>query len=246
VQGYRPTTYGDRIADIYDAWVATIRDPAETERAVAFLAELAAGGPALELGIGTGRVALPLAERGVAVSGIDASDRMVEQLRRRPGGDAIPVSLGDFADVDVDGRFALIYVVFNTFFALLSQDAQLGCFQRVAEHLSDEGTFLIEAFVPDLTRYHRNQRVATMRADPDQVVLDVARVDPAAQRISAQHVFLSGDGVRLYPVELRYAWPAELDLMARLAGLRLGARYAGWGREPFGPTSQNHVSLYMR
>lgn len=243
---YGPSTYGDQIADFYDEFVSLVFPSSTTEQAVAFLAELAGDGPALELGIGTGRIALPLAERGVAVTGVDASEAMVARLRRRPGGSAIPVMLGDFADLAVDGRFRVVYVVFTTFFALLTQEAQVRCFRRVAEHLTDDGVFVIEAFVPDPTLYTRGQRVAARHIEPGRLLLDVGRHDPVTQRVSAQQVIIEPTGIRMLPVELRYAWPSELDLMAELAGLRLRERFANWQREPFGAASAGHVSVYGR
>ena len=238
---YTTSTYGDRIADVYDDIHPSTAD---AETAVATLAELAAGGPVLELAIGTGRLALPLAERGVPLQGIDASEAMVARLRAKPGGDAIDVTIGDFGDVAVDGQFALVFVAFNTFFALPTQDDQVRCFANVASHLADDGVFVIEAFVPDLTGYKGGQRVSAMHVGTDSVRLDAARVDPAEQRVTATHVVLTGDGTRLYPVHLRYAWPAELDLMARLAGLHLRYRWADWERRRFDASSVRHVSVY--
>jgi SAM-dependent methyltransferase len=240
VKGYDEATYGDRIADVYDAWYATL-DPGP---AAATLAELAGGGRALELAIGTGRIALPLAARGVEVHGIDASARMVERLRAKPGGERIPVTMGDFAGVGVDGRYALIFVAFNTFFALETQDDQVRCFANVAAHLDEGGVFVLEAFVPDLARFDRGQRVSVSRVEADVVMLDAALHDPVEQRVSSQHVLIEADRVRLQPVAIRYAFPAELDLMARLAGLELRDRWGGWSREPFTDTSGSHVSVY--
>lgn len=232
--------YGDHIADIYDALYGGQFD---TEMPATVLAELARGGRALELGIGTGRIALPLAARGVAVHGIDASAAMVARLRAKPGGLAVPVMIGDFADVGVDGEFDLVYVVFNTFFALLTRDDQVRCFRNVAVHLRAGGVFVIEAFVPDLARFARGQSTVATRVEIDRVVLDVTLHDPAGQRITAQHVHLSESGVRLYPVQLRYAWPSELDLMAQLAGLRLCDRWDGWDRAPFTAMSGDRKSV---
>jgi SAM-dependent methyltransferase len=213
---------------------------------VEFLADIAGeGGTALELGIGTGRVALPLAARGVRVHGIDASQAMVDRLREKPGGDQVQVILGDFADVSgVDGRFRLIYVVFNTFFALLTQDDQVRCFSHVAVHLDPGGAFVIESFVPDPSLFDRGQRVSATRVEAERVQLDATRHDAATQQVTSQHVLIGKEGIVLLPVQLRYAWPSELDLMARLAGLRLLARYGGWRREPFTSTSPTHISVY--
>ncbi len=238
-----PAAYGDRIAGVYDEWFAV---PTDAEDAATFLSELAGQGPALELGIGTGRVALPLLRRGVEVRGIDASEAMVEKLREKPGGENIPVHIGDFADVGVEGEFSLTYVVFNTLFALLRQDDQVRCFENVARHLRRDGVFAVEAFVPDMTLYDHNERVGVPDLGSDHVVLLTARHDPVNQRVVANHVAISEEGIKVYPVRLRYVWPSELDLMARLAGLRLRERWGGWRKEPFTAESGRHVSVYER
>lgn len=238
---YRPETYGDRIAPVYDEMYGGMFP---VEPVVERLAELARGGPALELGIGTGRIALPLAARGVPVHGIDASEAMVERLREKAGGNAIPVTMGDFADAAVEGQFSLIYVVFNTFFALLTQDEQVRCFENVAKRLAPDGVFLIEAFVPDMTRFVRGQHTQSTRVELDRVTIDVSQLDAVQQRVTSQHIFITAQGIRMYPVQLRYAWPAELDLMARLAGLRRVYRWGGWHQEPFTAESAKHVSVY--
>jgi SAM-dependent methyltransferase len=178
------------------------------------------------------------------VHGIDASAAMVERLRAKPGGEAVPVTLGDFAGVPVEGSYRLVYVVFNTFFALLTQDDQVRCFAAVARHLAPGGAFVVQGFVPDQSLYAGGQSVRATHLRLDQVRLDLARHDPAAQRVDFQHVVLTEAGVRLHPGALRYAWPSELDLMARLAGLRLRDRWGGWRREPFGADSDLHVSVY--
>jgi SAM-dependent methyltransferase len=244
-QEYGPETYGDRIADVYDDWYAAAAF-LETEASVELLAELAGDGPVLELAIGTGRLALPLAGRGLELHGIDASEAMVAKLREKPGGDRIPVTMGDFADVGIDGSYRLIYLAFNTLFALLTQEDQLRCFANAATHLSDDGVFLIDVFVPDLTRFDRNQRFQTNSVSTTEVNLDASRHDAIMQRVDSVHVVLTEEGTRLYPVNLRYAFPSELDLMARLAGLELKERWGGWRREPFTAASQRHVSVYGR
>jgi hypothetical protein len=241
---YGPATYGDRIADIYDRWVDDAGIGAGTDDAVGFIAELAGNGPALELGIGTGRIALPLISRGVEVHGVDASEQMVAVLRSKPGGADIPVTMGDFAGVPVEGDFRLIYIPFNTLFGLLSQEDQVRCFRSAAAHLAPGGAFLIEAFVPDLSRFDRGQRVDTTRVENDSVQLNVSSHEPAAQVVVSAHVMLTESGTRIYPVRIRYAWPSELDLMAQLAGMRLRERWGGWRREPFTDASVKHVSVY--
>jgi SAM-dependent methyltransferase len=241
MEGYEAETYGERIADIYDH---TVRPASEVGPTVDVLTNLAGPGRALELGIGTGRVAIPLKDRGVKVEGIDISPAMVARLRAKPGGNTFPVSIADFEDVAVEGRFELIYVLFNTFFALLTQDQQVRCFAKVAEHLISTGKFVIEAFVPDMTLFDRGQRVSAVDVGVQQVRLDVSRLDVASQRVDSAHIHLAETGLELYPVAIRYAWPTELDLMARLAGLQLQHRWSGWNREPFNSDSKLHVSVY--
>ena len=236
-----PAAYGEQAAPVYDELFGSLED---TDDAVSFLADLAREGPALELGIGTGRLALPLAARGIAVHGLDASPAMVERLRAKPGGDRIEVTMGDFAELPVEGRFHLVFVAFNTFFALLSQDAQVGCLERVRDRLTDEGAFVVEAFVPDMTRWHEHQATTTQRVQEDRVILETSRHDPVEQRIDSFGIVLAEGGLRMIPIHLRYAWPPELDLMARLAGLRLRERWGGWDRRPFDSTSKKHVSVY--
>ena len=239
MQPYTAETYGERVADVYDEWYKDY-DPAAVDR----LAELAGGGRALELGIGTGRLAVPLAERGVDIHGIDAAPSMVARLRAKSGGESIAVSIGDFAEVNVPGEFALIYIVFNTFFALLTQEAQVRCFRNIATHLAPGGCFLIEAFVPDLKRFDGEQTNRATRITIERIELDVAQHERAAQQVVGQKVVITDGQVRLYPIQIRYAWPAELDLMAQLAGLYLRERWSDWQRTPFTSQSGKHISLY--
>jgi SAM-dependent methyltransferase len=243
VRDYDPATYGDRMAGVYDDWFGT---PDDAEAAATFLAELAGPGPALELGIGTGRVAIPLSQRGIGVHGIDASEAMVEKLREKPGGADIPVTVGDFASVDVEGSFSVVYVVFNTFFALLTQEDQVRCFENVARRLDEGGAFVVEAFVPDFARLLAGQVTQTKRVEVDRVFLEATRYDTLAQRAYSHNIVMCENGAKLYPVEIRYAWPSEMDLMARLAGLRLRERWGGWNRQPFTAESGSHVSVYGR
>jgi hypothetical protein len=241
MEDYDAATYGERVAGVYDEITEGRFDVAAT---VDLLAELVGDGRALELAIGTGRLALPLAGRGVPVDGIDVSVAMIARLQAKPGGDAIQVTMGNFADVGVEARYRLIFLAFNTFFALLSQDEQIRCFTNVAKHLDGHGMFLLEAFVPDLALFDRGQRISALDVGADRVRLDVSRHDAVNQRVDASHIVLTGAGVKLYPVSLRYAWPTELDLMARMAGLRLLHRWAGWHKEAFGSDSGTHVSVY--
>jgi SAM-dependent methyltransferase len=237
-----PALSGARWASVYDDRHGGL-DP---EPAVDFLAELADGGRVLELAIGTGRIALPLARRGVVVEGVDASAAMLERLRAKPGGDSIPVAVGDMAEVGVSGRFRLVYLVANTLFCLLSQIRQAECFQNVARVLDPDGMFVIECFVPDLTRFDRGQRVQTLAVTEDSAIVELSRHDAVQQRVTTQVVTLDGDGVHFRPVAIRYSWPGELDLMARQAGLRLADRYGGWDRRTFDSSSGQHVSVYRR
>ena len=240
---YEPrTSFGADTAATYDD------DPRGDEgETVAFLEQLAGGGPVLELAIGTGRIAIPLAARGLAVDGIDFSPEMVARLRAKPGGATIPVTMGDFAEVGVPGPYPLIYLVYNTLFNLLTQDDQVRCFENVAIHLTDEGSFVVEAFVPSfLYRLRDDQYVDAEAIKVSEVSLDVGRHDAATQRLEETHVVLSNAGVRLYPIVSRYSWPSELDLMARIAGLRLKNRWGGWNQEPFDTNSSWHVSVYGR
>jgi SAM-dependent methyltransferase len=219
----------------------------DEDAAVGFLESRAGVGPALELAIGTGRIALPLAARGVRVDGIDLSQAMVDRLRSKPGGDQLAVTIGDFADVGVSGEYPLVYLVFNTLFNLLTQDDQVRCFQNVAAHLTPEGCFVVEAFVPSyLHRLRDNQYVDAEALAVDRVRLDVGRHDPVRQTLDESHVSLSPGGITVNPIVCRYAWPSELDLMARLAGLRLRERWGGWTGEPFTADSRLHVSVFGR
>jgi SAM-dependent methyltransferase len=182
----------------------------------------------------------------VEVHGIDVSEAMVAELRKKPGGEGIPVTMGNFADVPVEGRYALVYLVFNTIFALLTQDEQVRCFENVASHLAEGGVFVIEAFVPDLTRYVRGQNVEAVVVEDDVIGVNFSRHDAASQRVNAVHMNFEEGTIDQRPVQLRYAWPSELDLMARVAGLRLRERWGGWDRSPFTSDSGKHVSVYER
>jgi SAM-dependent methyltransferase len=237
---FGPETYGERVADVYDEWYKPVDSAAE----IALLTELAAGGRVLELGVGTGRVALPLAANGLDVHGLDASPAMVDRMRAKPGGDAIPVTIGDMADVAVDGKFALVFVVFNTFFQLYSQGAQLRCFANVASHLEPGGRFVMHAFVPDTSRVEAGEHLSVREVSLDRVRLDASVYDSKEQRVDTTQVRITESGVRLVHAKLRFAWPPELDLMARLAGLELEQRWATFDKQPFTSSSAFHVSVY--
>lgn len=237
-----PAFFGDRYAREYDQ--TDYLDPAP---AVEFLAGLVpAGGRVLELAIGTGRVAIPLAARGIAVEGLDGSAAMIERMRAKPGGATIPAVVGDMAEVAVTGRFQLAYLVYNTLFNLPSQQRQADCFRHVADALDPGGLFVIECFIQDLTEFDRGQRVATRVLTEDCVEMEFLLHDPVAQTVTYQRVTFDQQGTTLRPLRLRYCWPSELDLMARLAGMRLRERYHDWDRSPFTAASRKHVSVYER
>jgi SAM-dependent methyltransferase len=239
MKDYNETTYGDQIAEIYDEFYADY-DPASID----LLAELSGGGPVLELGIGTGRIALPLHEKGVEVLGIDSSEAMVAKLRSKPNGSKIEVLIGSFAEFEMDQRFRLIFVVFNTFFNLQTQVEQVRCFQTIRRHLSPDGVFLMEAFVPDPCRFVDHQTVRAIDLAEEQVRIEVSKIDPIAQQVTSQHTLISKDGIRFQPVRIRYAWPSELDLMAQIAGLSLQQRWSSWSKGEFNKQSWKHISIY--
>jgi SAM-dependent methyltransferase len=241
---YQPEMSFDQdVAESYDT-LSVRGDEAAT---VAFLEALARGGPALELAIGTGRIALPLSARGIHVDGIDFSPAMLAKLQAKPGADQITATLGNFADVAVPGNYRLIYLVFNTLFNLLTQEEQVRCFENAAAHLTPDGVFVVEGGLPGEWFALRNNQYVDLEAIEDgRVRLDVARFDPVKQLLEETHVVLSSEGVQLKPIVTRYAWPSELDLMARIAGLRLKERWGTWSREPFTGESKNCISVYGR
>ena len=234
--------FDERIAARYDESSAEMFAPDAVDPAVDFLAELADRGRALELGIGTGRIALPLAERGVPVHGIDVSRAMVARLRAKPGGSDIPVTIGDFATTRVDGAFSLAYLVFNTIMNLTTQAEQVACFRNVAAHLEPGGCFLIEVGVPELRRLPPGD---TLRAyGVSDTTWSIDEYDVATQGLTSHHFRIVDGRVDRISIPFRYTWPAELDLMAQLAGMRLRDRWAGWRREPFTSESRMHVSVW--
>jgi SAM-dependent methyltransferase len=236
--------FGPDVAAHYDEESAEMFAPERVTPAVDRLEELADSRPALELAIGTGRIALPLAARGVPVTGIDLSAAMVEQLRGKPGGADIPITIGDMATTRVDGTFGLVYLVFNTIVNLVTQDAQVDCFRNAAAHLVPGGSFVIEVNVPQLRRLPPGDRANVFAADADHWGID--EFDGVDQRLVSHHFTASGDGVRHESTPFRYVWPSELDLMARLAGLRLSERWADWHRSPFTAESRAHVSVWEK
>jgi len=218
-------------------------EPAALEPVVDFLAELAGDGDALELGIGTGRVALPLARRGVRVRGIDLSEAMVARLRAKPGAEEIDVAIGDFATTRVEGTFSLAYLVFNTINNLTTQDAQVACFQNVAAHLEPGGCFVIEVGVPGLQRLPPGETFQAF--DVSAAHLGFDEYDIASQGLISHHYSLVAGAWEAASIPFRYVWPSELDLMARLAGMTLRDRFRDWNREPFTSESRKHVSVWQ-
>jgi SAM-dependent methyltransferase len=240
-----PTNYfGERVAERYDKTSADMFDPATVDPVVEFLAELASDGSALEFGIGTGRIALPLAQRGIRVHGIDLSEAMVARLRAKPGADRIGVTVGDFASTTVAGRFSVAYLVFNTIMNLTTQDAQIACFQNVAAHLQPGGCFVIEVMVPDLQRLPPGETVRPFTVSATRLGFD--EYDVASQGLITHHYWAVDDKLEGDSIPFRYVWPAELDLMARLAGMSLRERWSGWKREPFTNDSRQHVSVWEK
>jgi SAM-dependent methyltransferase len=239
---FDPGEYGRTIAGDYDDTTGAV-DPGPE---LAAIAELSGGEPILELGIGTGRLALPLAARGHRVAGIEGSAEMVRLLRQKPGGADIPVEIGDFAETRVDGEFGLVVLTMNTIYALPSQAAQVGCFRNAARHLREGGAFVVEAWLPDLGAYRDGRAVRLVRQDDGVVILETSAISPATQTMRTNKVYLQNDSVKVFPANHRYAWPAELDLMAELAGMELAQRWADWSKAPYTDDSTAHVSIWRK
>lgn len=233
--------YGATFAQVYDSWYDNRMNP---ELTASFLASFAQCGRVLELGIGTGRVALALANRGIMVTGVEGSAAMVDALRKKPHGSDLPVTVGNFADVPVTGQFSLVYICFSTIFLLPTQSEQIRCLCNIAQHLAPDGYLVLDAFVPDVTRYANQQCVSLEDINGTRVRLDVARHDPVEQRIESSRVVLGENEVKVYPYTIRYAYPPELDVMAMLAGLCLRERYGDYDRTAFRAASVSHVSVY--
>ena len=218
--------------------------PDAIDPAVSLLAELAGSGRALELAIGTGRIGLPLSQRGVPVHGIELSRAMAARLRAKPGGEAIAVTIGDMATAKVEGVFTVAYLVFNTINNLTSQETQVACFRNVSGHLAPGGCFVIETAIPDLRRLPPGQDILGYRASADRIVS--YSFDHATQRYDGHYAEFSDGTAQYRTVPFRYVWPSELDLMGRIAGLRLRDRWANWNREPFTTDSRSHVSVWEK
>jgi SAM-dependent methyltransferase len=236
--------FDERVAATYDESSSEKFDPSAIETTVDFLAALAGDGRALELGIGTGRIALPLARRGVQVHGIDLSNAMVARLRAKPGGEDIGVTIGDFAAAKADGSFAVAYLVFNTIMNLTTQAEQVSCFRNVASHLEPGGCFVIEVSVPDLRRLPPGETLHAFHVSETRWSID--EYDVAVQGLTSHHVRSVEGRIERLSIPFRYVWPSELDLMAELAGMRLRERWADWTREPFTAESRSHVSVWEK
>lgn len=240
-----PENYFDeRIAATYEAKWPELFEPAVVDPAVDFLADLARSGTALELGIGTGRLALPLSQRGIRVHGIELSPAMAARLQAKPGTDGIGITIGDFATATVNGTFGLAYLVRNTIMNLTTQDAQVDCFRNAAAHLEPGGYFVIEVIVPELQRLPPGETVRAFTVTPQHLGFD--EYDVAAQGVISHHYWVSNGELETFSAPFRYAWPAELDLMARLAGMTLRERWSDWKREPFTSDSTSHISVWQK
>jgi SAM-dependent methyltransferase len=236
--------FGPNVAGRYDDDEAEMFQPAAVEPAVELLSELAHGGPALELGIGTGRLALPLARRGVPVHGIDLSEAMVAKLREKPGAQDIGITIGDFSSATVPGEFALVYLVFNTIMNLISAEAQIACFRNAAAHLRAGGCFVIEVGIPQLRRLPPGETVRPFEVRADRFGFD--EFDTASQRLVSHHYSVRDGSLEVTSMPFRYVWPSELDLMARIAGMSLRGRWADWSRQPFTSESLKHISVWQK
>jgi SAM-dependent methyltransferase len=237
--------FDERIAKRYEDLWPDLFEPAVVDPAVDFLAGLAGTGDALELGVGTGRIALPLSRRGVRVHGIELSPAMVAELQAKPGADDIDVTTGDFATAKVDGTFTLAYLVRNTIMNLTTQDEQVECFRNVAAHLEPGGCFVIEVEVPELQRLPPGETVRAFTVTPTHLGFD-EYVDLAAQISFSHHYWVIDGRLETFSAPFRYVWPSELDLMARLAGMALRERWSDWNREPFTSHSRSHVSVWEK
>jgi SAM-dependent methyltransferase len=239
---YDPAREGDLLSGVYDEWH---REHPDTEATVEFLARLAGPGPVLELGPGTGRLAIPLVERGIEVHGIEASTQMAERMQAKPGGDRIQLTIGDFADLGVDGRFRVVFAAFNTFTNLFTQEDQVRCFANVSRHLTQDGSFVLEALVPSPDLVKAGHGVNVLQVNADNVVMGVSTYDRVSQQLRMMYLVFEERRMRLIPLHARFVWPAELDLMARLAGLQLKERWGAWRGEPFTAESKSQVSVYV-
>ena len=235
--------FDSRIANLYDEIEALMFEPKAIDPVVDLLQKLAADGRALELGVGTGRIAIPLSRRGVPVHGIDISKAMAAKLREKPEGRNIGVTIGDFTTATVAGRFNVAFLVFNTIMNLTNQPAQVLCFRNLAAHLAPQGFFVVEVVVPDLQNLPRGETIQSVQLSPTE--WDFDEYDVVSQRLTSHHYRLLDGNVENWSVPFRYVWPSELDLMAQSAGLELRHRWGGWSEEPFTSESRMHVSVWQ-
>jgi SAM-dependent methyltransferase len=240
----RENHFGERVADRFDKRYAHLAEPAVVDPIVDFLVERAGGGAALELGIGTGRIAIPLARRGLRVHGIELSEAMVARLRAKPGAELVGVTIGDFATTTVEGTFSVAYLVANTIMNLTTQDEQVACFRNVAAHLEPGGYFVIEVLVPGLRRLPPGEIFQPFDVSPSHLGFD--EYDVAQQGLISHHYWIEDGRVEVFSPPFRYVWPSELDLMAQLAGMELRERWGGWERKPFTSESDMHVSVWEK
>jgi SAM-dependent methyltransferase len=236
--------FDEHVAASYDETAEAMFDSAVLDPAVGFLADIAEDGPVLEFGSGTGRVTIPLAERGLEIRGIELSRAMVAKMREKPGGQAIDVAIGDFSSTTVEGSFRLVFVVFNTITNLVTQEAQVACFRNAAAHLAPGGRFVVEVFVPRVQRLPVGERFQVFYGSESYWGID--EVDVVTQQATSHHLEIVDGKVDRLSLPFRYVWPSELDLMAQLAGMTLEARYGGWRREPFTAESTGHVSVWRK
>lgn len=241
MKGYKSDSYGDKIADQYDEMYPNI-----DRNMIKRLSEFALNGSAFELGIGTGRVAFPLINNGIKVDGIDASKEMVKKLMSKPDSSKTSVQIGNFSNFETKKKYDLVYVVFNTFFVLTSQETQINCFKCAYKSLKPKGSFVIEAFVPDVCRFDRGQTLRTSSVLIDNVELECTTHDRANQLLSSQIIKISESGIKLQPIKIRYVWPSEMDLMAQIAGFNLSERWSNWQKAEFTNLSGFHISIYNK
>ena len=244
MRGVPGNYFDERIAERYETYWPELFEPEVVDPAVRFLADLAGSGAALELGVGTGRVALPLSRRGVRVHGIELSRAMAAKLRAKPGGENVAVTIGDFATTRVDGAFTLAYLVRNTIANLTTQDEQVECFRNVAAQLEAGGCFVIELYVPALRRLPPGETIHAFTVTPTH--LGFEEYDVATQIADSHHYWVVDGQLETFSAPFRYVWPAELDLMARLAGMTLRERWSSWTRDPFTSESTTHVSVWVK
>jgi len=241
MENYGPSTYGDTIAEVYDNIYQYV-NPDMIER----LYECAPNGQVFELGIGTGRIAIPLLNRGINIDGIDSSAAMIEKLKTKLNGRHIGLQIGDFSKFKTVKKYDLIYIVFNTLYGLLTQEDQMNCFRCVSDALKPKGRFVIEGFVPDVTRFDRGQTIRTDEIETNLVQLECSKHDLINQRVDSQIIRITENGIKLIPVNVRYVWPSELNLMAKITGFELSERWSNWKKDNFNSDSLSHISIYEK